>query len=201
MKPKELKTKISHVDSLILTLEQRLQCWLQFLVQSSYGWDDETAPRPCLFTHSHTHYLSYLLLWCDQRNSRPQDLFSCCWFSESFSKAAYSLSNFSLIQNAYHAVSTYTHTAKYTCMRVWTMTNNSCFLSGRKEKTLHIWLLWLCSWALWLWTWLVWLCSAKFFARRDRSHCWFDLIWVHWRMARRRGEAPQTVDSSAFVYF
>ena len=36
------------------------------------------APRPCLFTHSqaqsHQHSASWLLLWWDQWNSRPQDL-------------------------------------------------------------------------------------------------------------------------------
>ena len=31
----------------------------------------------CLHSHSHNHYLLHLLLWWDQRNSRPQDMFAC----------------------------------------------------------------------------------------------------------------------------
>ena len=139
-------------------------------------------------THSHTHTLTISYTCCYDVINGIQNLKICSHADSlnlSLKQHTLSVTSLSLIQNAYHAVSTYTHTAKYTCMRVWTMTNSSCFLSSRKEKTLHIWLLW--------------RCSAKFLARRDRSHCWFDLIWVHWRMARRRGEAPQTVDSSAFV--
>ena len=37
--------------------------------------------------HSHYHYHLHLLLWCDQRNSRPQDPFSR-WFSDSLSMSA-----------------------------------------------------------------------------------------------------------------
>jgi len=36
-------------------------------------------------SHSLTHYHLYLLLWWNQRNSKPEDLFSC-WFSDSLSE-------------------------------------------------------------------------------------------------------------------
>ena len=50
-----------------------------------YSW--ESVYVQCLIPHitlTYTHYHLYLLLWWNQRNSRPQDLFSCS-FSDSLS--------------------------------------------------------------------------------------------------------------------
>ena len=54
-------------------------------------------------THSHNHYHYHLLLWWDQRNSRPQDLFSC-WFSDSLSVQCL-LSLFDAVQTVFNASS------------------------------------------------------------------------------------------------
>ena len=44
---------------------------------ATFGMDHLLFSLTHTLTHSHTHYHLHLLLWWDQRNSRPQDLFSC----------------------------------------------------------------------------------------------------------------------------
>ena len=80
MKSKELKTKIYHAHSLILSL-----------------WSICSSAS---LTHSHTHHHWYLLLWWDQSNSRRQDLFSC-WFS------LYTKPWFSLLKPVYQRLPNY----------------------------------------------------------------------------------------------
>ena len=64
MKSKELKTKISHAHSLILSLLSVYSVWFFIL------------------THTQTPYHLYLLLWWNQRNSRPRCiLVLILWFS------------------------------------------------------------------------------------------------------------------------
>ena len=79
--PLSLSPRLTHSHSLSLVLVVIIKS--KELKTKIYSHaDTHSVSHPAWYTH--THYHLYLLSWWDQRNSRPQDLFSC-WYSLSLS--------------------------------------------------------------------------------------------------------------------